>query len=121
MSGFRWRLFLDDERTPIEGESWVLPYHVNEYPIDNIWIVARSFEDAVNCIISYGQPYYISFDHDLGESSKTGMDFAKWLVDYILDNLQLLPKDFDFYVHSQNPIGAANIRSYMNQYLSTVK
>jgi hypothetical protein len=29
-----------------------------------------------------------------------------------------LPADFDFYVHSQNPVGAANIEGLMRQYLS---
>jgi hypothetical protein len=45
------------------------------------------------------------------------MDFAKWLVDYMLDND--IPVDLlAFRVHSQNPIGAENIRMYLNSFIA---
>lgn len=98
----RWKLFLDDER----------------YPIDNNWVIARNFDDAVWYVTNYGLPYFISFDHDLGSpGNRTGMDFAKWFIDYIIDN-DLVVEDFDFFVHSQNPVGAENIRSLMGQFMS---
>jgi hypothetical protein len=100
-----WKLFLDDER----------------YPITNDWHIARNFDDAVWYVTNYGVPYYISFDHDLGHpGNRTGMDFAKWFVIHVTDNELDLPNNFDFYVHSQNPIGAENIRSYMTQWLHTL-
>ena len=57
-------------------------------------------------------PQHIAFDHDLG-TEKTGMDFAKWLVESLLDGDLQLPDGFTFSVHSDNPNGADNIRGLM--------
>lgn len=103
----RWKLFLDDER----------------YPVGNDWIIARNYNDAVWYVQNWGIPYCISFDHDLGISldelvpARTGMDFAKWLCEFIMDYHSKLPNEFNFYVHSQNPIGAKNIQSHMAQFV----
>lgn len=82
-----WKLFLDDER----------------YPVDNRWVIARNVDDAIWYITNYGMPSFISFDHDLGPFKQSGMD-----NDVNIDN-------FEFYVHSQNPVGAENIRSLLNK------
>lgn len=95
-----YKMFLDDER----------------YPIDNDFVIVRSFDEAVSYVELHGCPSYISFDHDLG-NGLTGYDFAKWLIDQHLDS-NFIPKDFDFYVHSMNPIGAENIRQLMSSFLS---
>lgn len=115
-----WKLFLDDKR----------------FPKDNGWIIARSFHDAVWCVKNYGIPKFISFDHDLGLEhfddvlmkefvgepiEKNGYDFAKWLVNHILDYKLDLPEDFSYYVHSMNPIGANNINKYMLQFIINYK
>lgn len=98
-----WCLFLDDERYPA--------------PDLKNWIIARCYESAVELIKSWRMPSYISFDHDLG-SDLTGYDFAKWIVEQDLNAAGLfIPKNFDFYVHSQNNIGAVNIRVYLTNYL----
>jgi len=60
-------------------------------------------------------PSFISFDHDLGDGL-TGYDCAKWLVEYDLET-GLMPADFSFYVHSQNPVGASNIKNLLNSYM----
>jgi hypothetical protein len=91
-------LFLDDER----------------FPIGDNWEIVRSYEEAVEFVLKNGLPNFISFDHDLG-TEKTGYDFAKWLVDHIMDND--LDK-FEFYVHSQNPIGKRNIEEYLNGFFN---
>ena len=93
-----WKLFLDDER----------------YPVDNRWVIARNVDDAIWYITNYGMPSFISFDHDLGPFKQSGMDLAKWLVGYIMDN-DVNIDNFEFYVHSQNPVGAENIRSLINK------
>jgi len=96
------------------------------------WIVVRNYEEFVNYITNKGLPYLISFDHDLADEhydpsmyngnyddvakkfkEKTGMDCAKWLVDYCLDNEKQLPK---FVVHSMNPAGTKNISSLLNDF-----
>lgn len=69
-------------------------------------------------MLNRGCPTFISFDHDLGPDEKTGYDLAKWLVERDLDsNGAFIPATFEFYVHSQNPVGAANIRNYLQRYL----
>ena len=111
-----YKLFLDDER----------------YPTDNSWVIARNFNDAVWYVENWGFPKFISFDHDLsiehfddilmkefigGTLEKTGYDFAKWLCNYIMDSKLSLPDGFDFYVHSQNFVGAKNINEFMQNFL----
>jgi hypothetical protein len=96
-----WRLFLDDERDIAVIDD-----------MDN-WYVARSFNDACALVNKMGVPLSIDFDHDLGEG-KNGSDFAGWLIWHMLTNNLTFPEGFEYYVHSQNPIGAANIRSKMD-------
>lgn len=93
------KLFLDDIRDP-SGFYWV---------------VARSYKDAVEKVKEYGFPTFVSFDHDLGEG-KTGYDFAKYLVELDMDT-NTMPQNFDFLVHSANPVGAKNICAYLRNYL----
>jgi hypothetical protein len=99
-----WNLFLDDERFPPEdGREWV---------------ICRNRADVVLTIMSRGMPSYVSFDHDLGQDESTGHEIAKLIVDWDMnDRYYSLPEDFSFYVHSQNPIGKANIEGLLNNYL----
>ena len=96
-----WKLFLDDERDPI-GKKW---------------IVCRTSYGVYEECGERGLPSFISFDHDLGENSLTGYDVAKWIIDQILDGRWKLPKDFGWYVHSQNPIGAENINMLLTNFM----
>lgn len=102
-----YSLFLDDERMPPEKKQ------------KGKWLIVRNFDDAKSAVLKRGFPSFISFDHDLGTGA-TGYDFAKWLVEYDMDT-NTMPEDFEFYVHSQNPIGAANIRNYLNSYIKIKK
>jgi hypothetical protein len=96
-----YKLWLDDERYPTDG---------------TVWFIARNFSDATWYVIHYGLPEFISFDHDLGSSKITGMDFCKWLCNFIMDN-DLPYNGLEYRVHSANPVGAANIDAYMAQFL----
>ena len=121
------KLFLDDLRSV----DMVYPN-----PNMSEWAIVRDFHQFVDYIQKYGLPDYISFDHDLGmehtrfyfqngghESppdpltadfkEKTGYDAAKWLCMFVDDNNLDLPF---WHVHSHNPIGAANIRAYLNNF-----
>ena len=62
-------------------------------------------------------PSLVCFDHDLGEE-KTGLDCAKILVEFCMDNNMQLPK---FECHSTNSAGRENIISYLNTYLKSLK
>lgn len=104
-------LFLDDERYPSDVK-WA-PHGVRTmyFDTDNV-LIARTVDAAKTLVRDMGIPFFISFDHDLG-TEETGLTFAKWLGDYILDNPSEIPDSFDFFVHSQNPVGAENIRQFM--------
>jgi hypothetical protein len=118
-------LYLDDVRTP---------------KADN-WEVVRNYDEFVAHIKMHGLENYevISLDHDLGEGAmveyytnvkpnyeldynripeKTGMDCARWLVAESMHTKIPLPA---IYVHSANPIGAANIMGYVNNYFRNCK
>jgi len=108
MSHYPWKLYLDDLRTPS----------------DSTFVIARNMADAQKLIMTDGVPTFISFDHDLGMDEHgillpTGYDFAKWLVEMDMDGVIRLGENFDFTVHSQNPVGAENIRAYLSNYLNT--
>lgn len=93
-----FNLYIDDERYP---------------RTDRNWTIARNAFQAKHLVTTNGVPDYISFDHDLGEG-ETGYDFAKWLLEYLNDNDLTLPENFDYNVHSANPVGAKNIAALMD-------
>lgn len=131
-------LWLDDLRNP-EERIWLdklVEFEINPFHYDIVWV--KSYAEFVEWIELNNLPAIISFDHDLADEhytpeeywddydrsktyqdiqmyqEKTGMDCAKWLVNYCMDNGEELPK---FYVHSANPVGADNIRGLLNNYL----
>jgi hypothetical protein len=102
----RYSLFIDDERFPPRNDG-------------RNWVIARDMEDVLMMLRLHGMPAYISFDHDLGDNTPSGYDIAKMLVDLDMgsDPDFALPPEFEFYVHSQNPIGARNIQAYLDNYM----
>ncbi len=101
-----YRMFIDDERFPPDD--------------GNEWKIVRSYQMAVYMIEMLGMPNFVSFDHDLGdEANGDGYKIAKYLCDLDMNSTPAykFPEDFDYFVHSQNPIGKANIEGYMDGYL----
>lgn len=98
------KLFIDDIREP------------PDYSYD----VVRSTLEAKGYILKYGVPDFISFDHDLGDDD-TAFVFVKWLVELDLEEGNWIPDDFEFHVHSANPVGKENINSYLNNYMEFKK
>jgi hypothetical protein len=121
----RLRLYLDDIRTPVDED----------------WIVVRNYDEFVAQIKLHGLGTFelISLDHDLGEGAmveyytnvknnymldynnineRTGMDCCRYLVSESMNEKIPLPQ---IYVHSANPIGAANMMGYINNYLMNCK
>lgn len=92
-----WKLFLDDEREPI-GDDWQ---------------IARSSHEAQTLILRHGMPRFISFDHDLGDG-ENGSQFVTWMINHLIELGDRFPVDFGYMIHSQNPIGAGNIRGKMD-------
>lgn len=125
-------LWLDDIRNPFLNLEGKVP----EGCAKIIW--ARSYDEFTELIELFGLPDVISFDHDLADEhytpsqywdsyeaskayqesreylEKTGYDCTKWLVDYCADREHTLPR---CYVHSANPVGADNIKAYLNNYI----
>lgn len=95
-----YKLFIDDERNPVEDD----------------WVVVRNSADAIVAVSCYGVPIEIAFDHDLG-GDDTSIKFIHWLMDKVLDGDLKIPDGFTYSVHSQNPIGAANIKHKMDAIL----
>lgn len=93
-----WRLFIDDERMPV---------------CEDDWYIARDYNDARCLVLRHGLPIFISFDHDLGDGP-SGAAFVDWLIEHMLDEGLKFSKDFNYFVHSQNPVGTANIRGKMD-------
>jgi hypothetical protein len=116
-------LYLDDLRTP-----------TNVLPGYEPWFVVRNYDQFVDWISTNGMPDFVSFDHDLADehiddyfaqkivqgyqnpmyeeyTEKTGLDCAKWLVDYCQNNNIPI---CGCSVHSHNPVGARNIHSLIN-------
>lgn len=101
----QWSLFLDDERFPVQPDC----------------MIARSSYEAYYMVTLYGFPTHIDFDHDLGirnGEEDTAMTFVKYIENRCIEDNFIIPADFTYAVHSQNPIGAANIRSQMDQLLA---
>jgi len=95
-------LYIDDLRTPLS----------------DAYDIVRSYDDAVHYMRTKGCPTYITFDHDLGDNVPTGFDVAKWMVERDLnDKGKFIPQDFEYGVHSANPVGRDNIIGLLKNYL----
>ena len=111
-----YKLFLDDERFPVDCE-YFLGFRSTPIYTENDWVIVRNFTEFVEVIYRKWMtvketPSLISFDHDLAQE-KTGKDCANWLVDFCIENQMNLP---NWLVHSRNPVGAENINSILEQY-----
>lgn len=105
-----YKMFLDDLR---EAEKY--------YPNQG-YVTMRTYYEAVEYVSVHGIPSHISFDHDLADDDvdeKTGYSFAKFMIDFILDNE--LNCIFEYVVHSANPVGKVNIECYLENGFSHIR
>lgn len=123
-------IWIDDERDPyqmiyyrgdkIERYRTCLPRDFvkqsqSDHEYDVIWI--RDYDQFIDYIYHNIDRFdeldtCICFDHDLGHDM-TGMDCAKYLIDYIISTNDIVPY---YEVHSNNPAGKENIISYIESY-----
>lgn len=75
------------------------------------------FDSATKWMLENGCPDFMSFDNDLGDRSKEGRHLAEWMVERDMDRPGFIGEGFDFFVHSQNPIGKESIYGLMRGYL----
>ena len=124
-----YKLFIDDERYPPQFTMWdrikAVFYRATARTTQKQFTIARSTEQALAIISAHGMPSFISFDHDLGMSpdgwDDTAMVFLRHLENMLCDEVVAFPEDFDYYVHSQNPVGRDNIIAKMNALLKHFK
>ena len=129
-----YNLFLDDFRRPLDCHY--MPD--SRFYFTSEWGIVRDYDQFCKEItrrFERGEwPSAISFDHDLGDchydhadikdedyekfyvglKEKTGLDCAKWLVEFCLEKGKDLPPDIR--VHSQNPVGARNIKGFIDAF-----
>lgn len=112
-----WNLFIDDERNP-EDVTWA-SWHIREKYRNEEWENACNIWDVQMFMLRHGGfPSFVSFDHDLGADTYSGHDIAKFMVDADMMSVPYgFSENFDFYVHSKNPVGKANIEGLLNSYL----
>ncbi len=126
-------LWLDDCRDPSTSD-WLVFSPVPRQDLTNVvWV--KSYKAFTNWILANGLPDAICFDHDLGRDEQndkiaggmskrqakqerrgtpTGMDCAKWLVEYCLDKKLPLPK---YNIQSANPAGKENIDGLLKSFI----
>lgn len=117
----KW-LYLDDVRIP-DDRKWNVVRSYNEFTkaidllgLDSFSVISLDHDLGMQSMIEYytnvKKNYTLDYDNLKGE--KTGYDCAKYLVAHSIRTGIPLPY---IYVHSANPIGAANIIGYINNYL----
>lgn len=119
-----YNIFLDDVRFPSDV-TWVA-LRFSDAPV----VIVRSFEEFKGIIEKHGIPSFVAYDHDLsvehygdglnGDNidysqykEKTGLDCCKFLVEECAKKSAEHPP---YVVHSMNPVGRANIESYIESY-----
>ena len=108
-------LFLDDLRNPYDCIVYMQRRGFDSKIYTLPWEIVRSYTEFTDWIQQNGVPGIISFDHDLGETDKSGFDCAKYLLNYCIDNKVKVPV---YLIHSSNPVGAENIKSLLEGYLN---
>ena len=103
-------LFIDDIRVPSDVGL-----------CNSDYIIAIDYNSAMKIILEH-KPQFITFDHDLGDDATgTGYDIAKCLCELDMDypDAGFITENFEFNVHSANPVGRKNIEKYLDSYTKT--
>jgi hypothetical protein len=125
------RLFLDDWRIPQDCAQYMWQRKVDCTIFHENWDIVRSFGQFKNWIIKNGIPNIVSFDYDLADVEElkeelnieewfnlnenkvyTGLDCAKFLLNYCNDNKLNFP---DYIIHSVNPDGTEEIKKLLSK------
>lgn len=115
------RIYLDDVRTPINPDEWVIVRNydefvetVNKLGLENIDVISLDHDLGDTAMKEWHRNVYHNYTLDYNNiTEKTGMDCAKWLVEQWMDGKPVVT----VYTHSANAIGSANIMGYINNYL----
>lgn len=115
-------VFLDDIRMPSMSHREGKGLGDQFSDMEN-WVIVRDyFEFKYLVDNSFDKIKLVSFDHDLACEENgieyTGKSAADYLINYCLDNNKNFP---DWYVHSDNTSGKANIIGTILSYLRNVE
>jgi hypothetical protein len=103
-----WKLWLDDQLDEQLEDGTVIR------PVPDGFIGAKSSAEAIELVDRFGFPDFMDLDHDLG-----GEDTAMALLKYMAYSCDDFPPSYR--VHSRNPVGAANIDSYMKSWTKSME
>jgi len=103
--------YLDDSRVGPHNDD------IGDGPTRNdwhTWVIVRSV-DNLKVLLTNELVGNLALDHDMGLDKdgnlhSSGMDAAKWMCE-----TNTFPKG-DITIHSRNPVGATNIKSYLDSY-----
>jgi hypothetical protein len=104
-----WNLFLDDMRSSTDYA------HAIKNNLQGGVVEHRTSAEAIEFTKKFGPPAFMFLDHDLG-GEDTSMVYLKWLADEYPSDL--LPPEYT--IISANPVGAANIDSFMRSWSKSV-
>lgn len=95
-------IYVDDKRTPIDTD----------------WTIVRSYHDFIFLVNqSFDLIKMVSLDYHLNDTvspDKTGLDCAKYLIDYCDKNHKPLPR---ILAHDRDVVGTQEIVQFVNNHL----
>ena len=114
------RIYLDDVRTPVEKDHWVIVRSydefvekINEIGLENIDMISLDHDLGDTAMAEWHKNVYKNYELNYDNiTEKTGMDCTKWLVEQWMDGKPVV----DVVVHSANAIGSGNMMGYINNY-----
>ena len=119
------KIYLDDVRTPVEKDNWVIVRSydefvekINEIGLENIDMISLDHDLGDTAMTEWHRNVYKNYELNYDNiTEKTGMDCTKWLVEQWMDGKPVV----DVVVHSANAIGSGNMMGYINNYLKNSK
>jgi len=115
------RLWIDDLRFPPDIADPNCPACSQYFPcrkhIRNTtsWEWVKTYDEAIEAFLTKTEGYeVVSFDNDLGESSKEGYQIADWLEAAVYTGKVLAPRLTA--VHSANPVASGRIKATLRRF-----
>ncbi len=130
------RIYLDDQRTPLE-EGWIVVRSMEEFSnkiqevgLESISRISLDHDLDKSAMDEYFSNVAKNYTIDYSKIVEpTGLDCVKWLIEHFYKKnpkrkkmsrfeKKSYPIKFPYItVHSHNPIGAANMMGYINNFL----
>lgn len=100
------KIWIDDIRPAPEGYVWVRTVNTAKMHItSHESFKERLGKESPDKLSTFEDIEFIDLDHDAGEYAFDGGDYIK-----LLDWLEETGRNYPIRIHSQNPVGVANMR-----------